>query len=144
MTTRSPVKAEPSGPTTRLPAMHHPSRLRRAVTGLLLPIVLLAACGSPAQRPVASAGTIAPLPVSEKGNEVALYALGLIDTGSQTVSRTLGVPAYLGDVLQATLLLVTLAMLLLQSRAYVAAVVMSFLAVVPPRESPRTLTRPAS
>jgi hypothetical protein len=30
------------------------------------------------------------------------------------VSRALGVPAYLGDVLQATLLLVTLAMLLLQ------------------------------
>ena len=44
-------------------------------------VLLLAACGSPAPRPVASAGTIAPLPVSEKGNEVALYALGLIDTG---------------------------------------------------------------
>ena len=47
----------------------------------LLLALLLAACGSPAPRPVASAGTIAPLPVSEKGNEVALYALGLIDTG---------------------------------------------------------------
>ena len=48
---------------------------------------------------------------------VALAALfiGLIDTGSQTVSRALGVPAYLGDVVQATLLLVTLGMLLLQS-----------------------------
>lgn len=48
---------------------------------------------------------------------VALAALfiGLIDTGGQTVSRALGVPAYLGDVIQATLLLVTLAMLLLQS-----------------------------
>ena len=48
---------------------------------------------------------------------VALAALfiGLIDTGSQTVSRALGVPAYLGDVIQATLLLVTLGMLLLQS-----------------------------
>lgn len=47
---------------------------------------------------------------------VALAALfiGLIDTGSQTVSRALGVPAYLGDVIQATLLLVTLGMLLLQ------------------------------
>jgi simple sugar transport system permease protein len=47
---------------------------------------------------------------------VALAALfiGLIDTGAQTVSRVLGVPAYLGDVIQATLLLVTLAMLLLQ------------------------------
>jgi simple sugar transport system permease protein len=48
---------------------------------------------------------------------VALAALfiGLIDTGSQTVSRALGVPAYLGDVIQAALLLVTLGMLLLQS-----------------------------
>jgi general nucleoside transport system permease protein len=48
---------------------------------------------------------------------VALAALfiGLIDTGGQTVSRALGVPAYLGDVIQATLLLVTLGMLLLQS-----------------------------
>jgi simple sugar transport system permease protein len=48
---------------------------------------------------------------------VALAALfiGLIDTGAQTVSRALGVPSYLGDVIQATLLLVTLAMLLLQS-----------------------------
>jgi general nucleoside transport system permease protein len=47
---------------------------------------------------------------------VALAALfvGLIDTGSQTVSRALGVPAYLGDVIQATLLLVTLALLALQ------------------------------
>lgn len=47
---------------------------------------------------------------------VALAALfiGLIDTGSQTVSRALGVPTYLGDVIQAALLLVTLGMLLLQ------------------------------
>ena len=43
---------------------------------------LLAACGSPSPRPPSSAGTITqPLPLSEKGNEVALYALGLIDTG---------------------------------------------------------------
>ncbi len=48
---------------------------------LSVAVLVLAACGSPAPRPVASAGTIAPLPVSEKGNEVALYALGLIDTG---------------------------------------------------------------
>lgn len=43
----------------------------------------LVACGSPPQRPVASTETIAqaPTPVSEKGNEVVLYALGLIDTG---------------------------------------------------------------
>jgi simple sugar transport system permease protein len=48
---------------------------------------------------------------------VALAALfvGLIDTGGQTVSRALGVPSYLGDVIQAALLLVTLGMLLLQS-----------------------------
>lgn len=47
---------------------------------------------------------------------VALAALfiGLIDTGGQTVSRAMGVPAYLGDVIQATLLLVTLGVLLLQ------------------------------
>lgn len=48
---------------------------------------------------------------------VALAAgfIGLIDTGSQSVSRALGVPVYLGDVIQATLLLVTLAVMLLQS-----------------------------
>lgn len=48
---------------------------------------------------------------------VALAALfiGLIDTGAQSVSRALGVPSYLGDVIQAALLLVTLGMLLLQS-----------------------------
>jgi simple sugar transport system permease protein len=47
---------------------------------------------------------------------VALAALfiGLIDTGAQTVSRALGVPGYLGDVVQAALLLVTLGMFLLQ------------------------------
>ncbi|MCB0197438.1 MAG: ABC transporter permease [Anaerolineae bacterium] len=47
---------------------------------------------------------------------VALAALfiGLIDTGAQTVSRALGVPTYLGDIIQAALLLVTLGMLLLQ------------------------------
>lgn len=49
------------------------------------------------------------------GVAAAALFIGLVDTGSQTVSRALGVPAYLGDVLQATLLLVTLGMLLLQS-----------------------------
>lgn len=39
--------------------------------------------------------------------------LALIDTGTLSASRSLGVPVYLGDVLQATLLLVTLAFLLL-------------------------------
>ncbi|MFQ5857276.1 MAG: ABC transporter permease [Anaerolineae bacterium] len=48
------------------------------------------------------------------GVTLAGLFIGLIDTGSQTVSRALGVPAYLGDVVQATLLLVTLAMLVLQ------------------------------
>jgi simple sugar transport system permease protein len=58
---------------------------------------------------IATLGALNPLGVS-----LAAFFIGLIDTGSQTVSRALGVPAYLGDVLQATLLLVTLAMLLLQ------------------------------
>jgi ABC-type uncharacterized transport system permease subunit len=49
------------------------------------------------------------------GVAAAALFIGLVDTGSQTVSRALGVPAYLGDVLLATLLLVTLAMLLLQN-----------------------------
>lgn len=48
------------------------------------------------------------------GAALAAFFIGLIDTGAQTVSRALGVPAYLGDVIQATLLLVTLGMLLLQ------------------------------
>lgn len=48
------------------------------------------------------------------GVALAAFFIGLIDTGAQTVSRALGVPAYLGDVIQATLLLVTLGMLLLQ------------------------------
>lgn len=49
------------------------------------------------------------------GVALAAIFIGLIDTGAQTVSRALGVPAYLGDVIQAALLLVTLGMLLLQS-----------------------------
>jgi simple sugar transport system permease protein len=48
------------------------------------------------------------------GVAIAAVFIGIIDTGAQTVSRALGVPAYLGDVIQATLLLVTLGMLLLQ------------------------------
>jgi cell wall-associated NlpC family hydrolase len=45
--------------------------------------LLLAACSGPATRPSASTGTIAhgSRPVSEKGNEVVLYAMGLLDTG---------------------------------------------------------------
>jgi simple sugar transport system permease protein len=52
--------------------------------------------------------------LSAIGVTLASLFIGLIDTGAQTVSRALGVPAYLGDVVQATLLLVTLAMLVLQ------------------------------
>ncbi len=53
---------------------------------VLLPIslmaLLVAACSSPTPRPVSYWENISqPLAVSEKGNEVALYALGLIDTG---------------------------------------------------------------
>jgi general nucleoside transport system permease protein len=59
---------------------------------------------------IATLGALNPFGVS-----LAAVFIGLIDTGSQTVSRALGVPAYLGDVLQATLLLVTLALLVLQS-----------------------------
>jgi general nucleoside transport system permease protein len=59
---------------------------------------------------IATLGALNPIGVS-----LAAVFIGLIDTGAQTVSRALGVPIYLGDVLQATLLLVTLGMLLLQS-----------------------------
>ena len=47
------------------------------------------------------------------GIALAAIFIGLIDTGGQSVSRALGVPIYLGDVIQAALLLVTLGMLLL-------------------------------
>ncbi len=46
---------------------------------------------------------------------LAALFIGLIDTGAQTVSRALGVPIYLGNVVQATLLLVTLSMFVLQN-----------------------------
>jgi ABC-type uncharacterized transport system permease subunit len=46
---------------------------------------------------------------------LAALFIGLLSTGAQSVSRALGVPAYLGDVVQATLLLVTLAAFLLQN-----------------------------
>jgi cell wall-associated NlpC family hydrolase len=50
---------------------------------LVLSALLLAACGSPGPRSSASTETIAQAsrPVSEKGNEVVFYAMGLIDTG---------------------------------------------------------------
>ncbi len=48
-----------------------------------LSALLLGACGSPTPRPSSPTETIAQAsrPVSEKGNEVVMYALGLIDTG---------------------------------------------------------------
>lgn len=59
---------------------------------------------------VATLGGLNPLGVS-----IAAMFIGLIDSGAQTVSRVLGVPVYLGNVVQSTLLLVTLSMLLLQN-----------------------------
>lgn len=59
---------------------------------------------------VATLGGLNPIGVT-----IAAWFIGLIDTGSQTVSRVLGVPVYLGDVVQSTLLLVTLGMLLFQN-----------------------------
>jgi general nucleoside transport system permease protein len=49
------------------------------------------------------------------GVTISAAFIGLIGTGSQSVARVLSVPVYLGDVVQSTLLLVTLAMLLLQN-----------------------------
>ena len=59
---------------------------------------------------VATLGTLNPWGVA-----AAALFIGLIDTGAQSVSRALGVPVYLGDVIQATLLITTLAALLLQA-----------------------------
>jgi len=49
------------------------------------------------------------------GTTIAALFLGLIGIGAQSVSQSLGVPVYLGDVVEATMLLVTLAMLVLQN-----------------------------
>ncbi|MNK22921.1 Gamma-DL-glutamyl hydrolase precursor [compost metagenome] len=51
----------------------------------LLAAAMLAACGTsaPVKRPAARAIMYEPQPVSEKGNEIALYAMGMIDTGYQ-------------------------------------------------------------
>ena len=57
---------------------------------------------------VATLGALNPLGVG-----LAALFLGLILTGAVGVSRALGVPSFLGDVVQATLLLTTLAALLL-------------------------------
>ncbi len=58
---------------------------------------------------VAMLGGLHPVGIS-----LAAPFIGLIDSGAQTVSRALGVPAYLGDVVQSSLLLVTLGMLVLE------------------------------
>jgi ABC-type uncharacterized transport system permease subunit len=58
----------------------------------------------------ATLGGLNPLGVG-----LAALFIGLIDTGAQTVSRALGIPIYLGNVVQATLLLVTLSMFVLQN-----------------------------
>ncbi|MEJ5202394.1 MAG: ABC transporter permease [Anaerolineales bacterium] len=49
------------------------------------------------------------------GAGVAAIFLGLLDTGAQSVSRSLGVPIFLGNVVQSTLLLVTLGVFMLQN-----------------------------
>ena len=59
---------------------------------------------------VATLGGLHPLGVG-----LAALFIGLIDTGAQSVSRALGVPVYLGNIVQGTLLLVTLGMFLLQN-----------------------------
>jgi simple sugar transport system permease protein len=59
---------------------------------------------------IATLGALNPFGVG-----LAAVFFGLIDQGAQTVSRALGVPVYLGEVTQATMLLVTLAMFLLQA-----------------------------
>lgn len=57
----------------------------RGIVLALLAASVLAACGtsSPVKRQGAQAILYEPQPVSEKGNEVALYAMGMIDTGYQ-------------------------------------------------------------
>lgn len=52
--------------------------------------------------------------LSALGAGASALFFGLIETGAQTVSRALGVPVYLGEVTQATMLLVILGMFLLQ------------------------------
>jgi ABC-type uncharacterized transport system permease subunit len=49
------------------------------------------------------------------GAGISSIFLGLISTGAQSVSRSLSVPSFLGDVVQSTLLLVTLAVFLMRN-----------------------------
>ena len=57
----------------------------RGICLALLAASILAACGTSTslKRQAAQAILYEPQPVSEKGNEVALYAMGMIDTGYQ-------------------------------------------------------------
>jgi general nucleoside transport system permease protein len=57
---------------------------------------------------VATLGALNPF-----GAGLAAGFIALIDVGGQSVSRALGIPTFLADVVQATILLVTLALLLL-------------------------------
>jgi simple sugar transport system permease protein len=59
---------------------------------------------------IATLGGLNPIGVG-----LAAFFIGLIDTGAQTVSRAMGIPIYLGTVVQATLLLVTLSLFVLQN-----------------------------
>ncbi len=59
---------------------------------------------------IATLGGLNPI-----GGGLAALFIGLIETGAQSVSRALNVPVYLGDVVQATLLLVTLALFIFQN-----------------------------
>ena len=53
-----------------------------ALLPMSLMVLLIAACSGPTPRPASYWENISqPSAVSEKGNEVVLYALGLIDTG---------------------------------------------------------------
>ena len=58
----------------------------------------------------ATLGWLNPLGVS-----LASLFIGLIETGAQSVSRAMGIQIYLGNVVEAALLLVTLSMLILQN-----------------------------
>jgi simple sugar transport system permease protein len=58
----------------------------------------------------ATLGGLNPLGVG-----LAALFIGLIDTGAQTVSSAMNIPIYLGNVVEATLLLVTLGMFTLQN-----------------------------
>ncbi|MES2024143.1 MAG: C40 family peptidase [Pseudomonadota bacterium] len=68
--------------------LHRASIKIASLRGLLLALLaasLLAACGTSAPVKRQSTGSILyePQPISEKGNEIALYAMGMIDTGYQ-------------------------------------------------------------